>query len=164
MPNRSEKEHRQSLERRHAWSDIFDRLPFGNWAPGMRVERRGWMSRGDGGPGLGWTPEVESFQRGDEFVVRADLPGLEKQDVTVELEDDAIVIEGERTDERRNEREGYYSTERRYGQFCRVVPLPDGAITDSAKATFTNGVLEVVMKAPPHEAHRGRRLEIGDRP
>jgi HSP20 family molecular chaperone IbpA len=109
----------------------------------------------------GWRPQVEAFQRGDEFVVRADLPGLEKKDVSVEVQDDALVITGERTDERQQEERGYYSTERRYGQFCRVVPLPDGAIADSVTASFKNGVLEVVTKAPPHEVSRGRRVEIG---
>ena len=49
---------------------------------------------------------------------------------------------------------------RTYGRFCRMVPLPEGAISDSAKASFKNGVLEVVLQAPPHEVSRGRRIEI----
>jgi HSP20 family protein len=108
----------------------------------------------------GWRPQIEAFQRGDEFVVRADLPGLEKKDVTVEVQDDSLVITGERSDQREHDDRGYYSSERRYGQFCRVVPLPEGAIADSVKASFKNGVLEVVTKAPPHEVSRGRRVEI----
>ena len=51
-------------------------------------------------------------------------------------------------------------TERSYGSFARVIPLPPGAITDSAKATFNNGVLEIVMQAPSAETRRGRRLDI----
>jgi HSP20 family molecular chaperone IbpA len=108
----------------------------------------------------GWRPHLEAFQRGDEFVVRADLPGLEKKDVNVEVQEDALIIKGERTEERQQDDRGYYSSERRYGEFCRVVPLPEGAIADSVKASFNNGVLEVVTKAPPHEASRGRRVEI----
>ena len=92
--------------------------------------------------------------------MRADLPGMQQKNITVEINDDAIVIEGERSNEREERVEGYYSTERSYGRFCRLVPLPEGAIADSAKATFTNGVLEVVLHAPPHEVSRGRRLEI----
>jgi HSP20 family protein len=107
-----------------------------------------------------WAPQIESFQRGDEFVVRADLPGMQQKDITVEIKDDAIVIEGERSNEREERDEGYYSTERSYGRFCRMIPLPEGAIADSAKATFKNGVLEVVLQAPPHEVSRGRRIEI----
>jgi HSP20 family protein len=109
-----------------------------------------------------WAPQIETVQRGNEFVVRADLPGLEQKDISVELKDDAIVIEGERSNEREQREEGYYASERSYGRFCRVVPLPEGAIGDSAKASFKNGVLEVVMQAPPHEVSRGRRIEITD--
>jgi HSP20 family protein len=114
----------------------------------------GRSARGD------WAPQIEAFQRGDQFIVRADLPGMDQKDVSVELKDDALVIEGERSNEREQREEGYYSSERTYGRFCRVVPLPEGAIADSAKASFKNGVLEVVMQAPPHEVSRGRRIEI----
>lgn len=61
-------------------------------------------------------------------------------------------------DEREDEREGYYRSERGYGSFCRVVPLPQGAITEQAKANFKDGVLEITMPAPL--ASKGRRLEI----
>ena len=78
----------------------------------------------------------------------------------VEIRDDALVIEGERKQEREEEREGLYRNERVYGSFYRTIPLPEGTIADSAKATFKNGVLEVVLQAPPQEVSRGRRLEI----
>jgi HSP20 family protein len=107
-----------------------------------------------------WAPQIESFQRGNEFVVRADLPGLEQKDISVELKDDAVVIEGERSNQREEQEDGYYRSERSYGRFCRMIPLPEGAISDSAKASFKNGVLEVVLQAPPHEVSRGRRIEI----
>lgn len=141
-----------------AWPDVFSHLPFGFWAPpeGRLAPRRTDAFRT-------WNPEIESFQRGDEFVVRADLPGLERKDITVEVRDEALVIQGERTNEHEQEEDGRYWTERTYGQFYRVVPLPEGAIADSVKASFSNGVLEVVTKAPPHEVSRGRRVEIADR-
>jgi HSP20 family protein len=138
------------------WSHLFEHLPFGFWAPETGVHPARQTSS------FNWSPEIESFQRGDEFVVRADLPGLEKKDISVEVQDDAIVIQGERHSEHEDRRKGYFSSERSYGQFCRVVPLPEGAIADDTKATFNNGVLEVVVKAPPHELARGRRIEIGD--
>ncbi len=108
-----------------------------------------------------WMPDVETFQRGGLFVVRADLPGMKIDDITLQITDDALTIEGERRSEHEGQREGYFRSERRYGTFCRVVPLPEGAIADSAKANFENGVLEVVMQAPPRDVSRGRRLEIG---
>lgn len=124
---------------------------------------RDWLSFRTGREGLGlWAPQIETFQRGDEFVVRADLPGLNKDEVSVELTDEALTIQGERRQEHEEEREGYYRSERSYGSFYRVVPLPEGAIPESAKAQFRNGVLEVVIKAPPREVSRGRRLEISE--
>jgi len=109
-----------------------------------------------------WAPRIEAFQKGDRFTVRAELPGLKKDDVQVEMRDDAVTIRGERREEREEEREGYYHSERDYGQFYRTIPLPEGVISESAQATFNHGVLEISMQAPPAEASRGRRLEIKD--
>jgi HSP20 family protein len=149
----------QWVEPHRSWYELLDRLPFGFWAPPGGVTRSNW-SRSSDAMNARWSPEVETFQRGDEFVVRADLPGLEKKDVTVDVQDDSLIIQGERSNEHREEREGYYASERSYGRFYRVIPLPEGAITDSVTASFRNGVLEVVTKAPPHEINRGRRVEI----
>ena len=113
---------------------------------------------GFGGRGAEW-PQVEAFQRGNEFVVRADLPGTNKDDINVELNDDSLTISGERRHEEKEEREGFYRSERSYGSFHRTIPLPEGAIAESANAQFKDGVLEITMQAPPAAA-RGRRLEV----
>ena len=76
----------------------------------------------------------------------------------MDLSDDAVTIQGERKREHEEEREGFYRTERSYGSFYRVIQLPEGAITEEAKAKFRDGVLEITMPAPP--AAKGRRLEI----
>jgi HSP20 family protein len=127
--------------------------------------RRSWLSR-SASPSSNreavWSPRIEAFQKGDRFVVRAELPGLKKDDVHVELTDDALTIQGELRQEQEQEREGYYHSEREYGQFYRSIPLPEGVITESAQALFKNGVLEIAMQAPPAEANRGRRIEIKD--
>jgi HSP20 family protein len=107
-----------------------------------------------------WSPEIEVFHRNNELVVRADLPGLNKDDVKVDVTEDGITIQGERKQEHKEEREGVYRSERSYGSFCRVIPLPEGAISDQAKANFKDGVLEITMPAPPEQVSRGRRLEI----
>jgi HSP20 family protein len=109
-----------------------------------------------------WTPRIEAVQKGDRFIVRADLPGLKKEDVQVELAENSLTIRGERHEQHEEERDGYFHSEREYGQFYRTVPLPEGVIAESAQASFRNGVLEVTMQAPPAEATRGRRLEIKD--
>ena len=121
----------------------------------------GWLApvfKGQFGDGL-WSPQIEMLERNGELVVRADLPGLTKDDVKVELTDNAITIEGERKSEHEEKGEGYYRTERSYGSFYRQIPLPEGVSANDAKATFNNGVLEVTLKAPERES-RSRRLEI----
>ena len=110
-------------------------------------------------PGM-WAPKIEAFQRGDQFIVRAELPGLKKEDVRVNVTDDSIVIEGERRDEFENTHGDVYHSERSYGSFYREIPLPEGAIGDKADASFRNGVLEVKLQAPPNEVRRGRSVEI----
>jgi HSP20 family protein len=122
---------------------------------------RGFGLRGRESEGFDWAPAIEAFQRGNEFVVRAEVPGLSLEDLTVEIADDALTIGGERRYEQSEEREGVFHSERSYGSFCRVIALPDGAITESAQANFRDGVLEVVVQAPSRETRRGRRIEIG---
>jgi HSP20 family protein len=107
-----------------------------------------------------WEPNIEVFQRGNELVVRADLPGLTKGDVIVEVADDAVTIRGERREQHEEQHDGFFRTERVYGTFYRVIPLPDGARADTARATFNNGVLEVVVQTPTRNTNRGRRIEV----
>jgi HSP20 family protein len=107
-----------------------------------------------------WAPQVEVSQQNHELVVRADLPGMKKDDITIDVTEHAIALSGERRQEEETERGGVYRSERSYGSFYRSIPLPEGAITDQAKATFKDGVLEIRMPAPPEQVTRGRRLEI----
>jgi len=85
---------------------------------------------------------------------------MKKDDVCIDVTENDITISGERRQEQETERGGLYRSERSYGSFCRTIPLPEGAMTDQAKASFKDGVLEVRMPAPPEPVTRGRRLEI----
>ena len=114
---------------------------------------------GDGGA-IAWMPRIDVLQRGNEFVVRADLPGMNPDDISVEISDDAITISGQRQQEHVEENGSVYRFERTYGSFFREIPLPQGAIADQAKASFKDGVLEITVPAPPEQVSRGRRLEI----
>jgi HSP20 family protein len=118
-----------------------------------------WLSRASEAVGE-WSPAFEAFQRGNEYIIRADVPGMTRTDLTVEIGDDAITIHGERKNEAQEDRDGMFFSERSYGSFSRVVPLPPGAISESAKANFSNGVLEVVIQAPSQEVRRGRKVDI----
>jgi HSP20 family protein len=110
-----------------------------------------------------WRPQIELSQQNNELVVRADLPGLHKEDVNIDITDEAITVSGERHHEKESEGGGVYRSERGYGSFYRTIPLPKGAIGDQAKATFTDGVLEIRVPAPPEQVTRGRRIEIQDK-
>jgi HSP20 family protein len=112
------------------------------------------------GFGARWTPNIEMFERKGELVVRADLPGLTKEDVKVEITDNELVIEGERKEEKERKEQGYYACERSYGSFYRAVALPEGVNFGEAKATFKEGVLEITMPAPKVPEKHGRRLEV----
>jgi HSP20 family protein len=92
-----------------------------------------------------WSPDVEVFERNGRFNVRADLPGLAKEDVKVHVIEGMLTIEGERKREVETKREGYYRSERSYGTFLRSIPLPEGSKVDQIQATFKNGVLDVTM-------------------
>jgi len=107
-----------------------------------------------------WAPQIEVSQQNNELVVRADLPGMKREDISVDIRENELTISGERRQEQENNAGGYYQSERSYGSFYRVIPLPEGAMADQANATFKNGVLEVRMPAPPEQVTRGRKLEI----
>lgn len=110
--------------------------------------------------GTRWAPDIEMFERKGELVVRADLPGLTKEDVKVEITDNELVIEGDRKQEKERKEKGYYACERSYGSFYRSVALPEGINVGEAKASFKEGVLEITMPAPKVPEKHGRRLEI----
>jgi HSP20 family protein len=112
----------------------------------------------------GWLPDVEMLQRNNDLVIRADLPGMTRDEVKVEITENTVTISGERRRDYEEEKGGVYRSERSYGAFSRAVALPEGAITDQAKASYRDGVLEITMPAPPEAVTRGRKLEITETP
>jgi HSP20 family protein len=143
---------------------VFEDFGFGRAWPTSRVGRGLFRSPWSGtATGMeAWAPDVEVFHRNDELVVRADLPGMSKEDIKVDVTESAITIQGERKRAREEEREGVYRSERSYGRFYRTIPVPEDVITDQAKAAFKDGVLEITMPAAPEQVRRGRRLEISE--
>jgi len=113
---------------------------------------------GEGGA-YRWIPAMDLVEEGDEYVLRADLPGVREDDVKIELDDDVLTISGQRRSEHAERREGYRRIERASGSFARSLTLPDGVEPEQIKASFDNGVLEV--RVPKPEERKPRRVAIG---
>jgi HSP20 family protein len=94
---------------------------------------------------VAWMPAVEVLERDFGLVLRVELPGLTKEDVKVEVVDGVLTIAGERKHETKEERAGWYTSERRHGKFYRAFPVPEGANAAEIKGTFGNGLLELTI-------------------
>jgi HSP20 family protein len=103
---------------------------------------------------VNFVPQIERFVKDGNFIVRADLPGVKKEDLKIEIDENNLLITGERKQEKEEKGEGYFHSERNYGSFYRSIPLPEGAETEKVKATFNDGVLEVTLKAPETKENR----------
>jgi HSP20 family protein len=129
---------------------MFNDWGVGRWYPWNYLPREAAL----------WTPKMEIEERGGKLFVRAELPGLKKNDVQVQITDEALVIEGERKLEENKEEGGYYRSERSYGRFFRTFALPAGIDAKTAKASFTDGVLQVTFDLPVETEPEARKLEI----
>lgn len=90
-------------------------------------------------------PSVDVKENDKEFVVSAELPGLDEKDVEVLLAGDSLTIKGEKKYENEDKADSYHRIERRYGTFNRVIPLPADIVTDKAEATFEKGILHITL-------------------
>jgi HSP20 family protein len=112
-----------------------------------------------------WAPPVEVRQSGNNLVIHADLPGLNENDVKVEATDEGLAIHGERRREHTSEEGGWRHSERVYGRFYRLIPLPESAKIEETRANFRNGVLEVVVPVPELERkHRQIPVSASSQP
>ena len=108
-----------------------------------------------------WTPAMDLVETDDHFVLRADLPGMQESDVTIELEDNLLTVAGERKAEHESKQEGFYRLERAFGTFSRSLTLPQGIDPEAVTAGFENGVLEV--RVPKPEQRKPRKIAIAGR-
>jgi HSP20 family protein len=108
--------------------------------------------------GRRWLPAMDLVESGEEFVLRADLPGLSEDDVNIELEDNVLTVSGERKAEHEQRQEGYYRLERASGSFSRSLTLPEGVDPEKVQASFDRGVLEV--RIPKPEQRKPRKVTI----
>lgn len=111
-----------------------------------------------------WMPTLDVVQRDKELVVSVDLPGVDKQDVHIELLNDRITIEGERRAPGEQKSLPGYRPECTYGRFYKQLSLPAGVQAEQIRATLHNGVLEIRMPLPPGVGSQGHRVDIEGRP
>lgn len=109
-------------------------------------------------PNALWAPQIEVRQRGDNVVVCADLPGVSRDDIQIDIVEDGIALSGERSEQQDDESEGYRRSERSYGSFYRFIPLPEAAQADKATAKMSDGVLEIAV--PLQQKQPPKRVQI----
>lgn len=155
---------RQGLgrQREREWPGFFSDSPFGIMRRLTEDFDRMFEELAFGGRGRGramaYIPQIEVIERENELVIRADLPGMRKEDVRIEVVRDMLVISGERKMEEEREERGVRRSERQYGSFQRAISLPEGCDPEEATAEFKDGVLEI--KFPYQRRSGSRRIEI----
>jgi HSP20 family protein len=111
-------------------------------------------------PGKAWAPTMDVFEKNGMIVVKAELPGLTKEDVKVEVVGDDLLISGEAKAETEVKEEAYYRCERTFGSFYRRMPLPTGTKAEQVEATLTDGVLEVHIPKPAAPKTETTKVEV----
>ena len=116
---------------------------------------------GDGGAMRRWVPAMDLLETDNHLVLRADLPGLDREDVNVEIKDGVLTVSGERKAEREERGKDFYRAERAFGSFSRSLSLPENVDADKISAEFDKGVLEI--RIPKPEERKPQRIQIGSR-
>ena len=147
-------------------SDEMDRF-FENFGMGRSLfpsQQQGSYEQDPYGSGQGlpsmWSPHIEVCERNGKLLIQADLPGLKRDDINVRVEQDAVIIQGQRQQQQTSNQSGYYRSERSYGSFYRTIPLPEGVDSGTADASFKDGVLDVSFDAPRKQQAQSRQLDI----
>ena len=107
-----------------------------------------------------WMPSVDVYQQDGNLMVKAELPGVKKEDIEITLDQGDLVIRGERRAEHEVKEEQYYRMERSYGSFYRRIPLPSGVKADQITATYNDGVLEVRIPTPAQEQPQEQKVPL----
>lgn len=119
------------------------------------------LTRGFGEEGIGrgaWNPSVDIYETKDHIVLEAELPGMNRDDFELSVENNVITLRGEREFEKKDETDNYHRVERSYGSFTRSFTLPQTVSAEGATAEYRNGVLRVTL--PKREETKARKIEI----
>ena len=119
------------------------------------------LSRAFGDEGIArgaWTPSVDIYENKEHIVLEAELPGMNREDFDLTIENNVLTLRGERNLQKRSDSDAYHRVERAYGSFSRSFTLPQTVSGDGATAEYKNGVLRVTL--PKREEVKARRIEI----
>src|SRR5215204_4494859 len=119
------------------------------------------LTRGFGEEGIGrgaWSPSVDIYENKDHIVLEAELPGMNREDFDLTVENNVITLRGERRFEKKEDTDNYHRVERAYGSFTRSFTLPNTVSGEGASADYRNGVLRVTL--PKREETKARRIEV----
>ena len=105
-----------------------------------------------------WAPRMDFSETDTEYTMSMDLPGVDKKEVNVQVENHQLMVTGERKEERKQGKRDFHRIERKYGRFYRALALPQNALAEKAKADFKDGVLTVTV--PKAEVSKPRRVEV----
>jgi HSP20 family protein len=122
----------------------------------------GSFFRGDmvdeGTIGSYWTPAVDILEQEDSYILEAELPGLNKDDVKISVQDNVLTLQGDKKDERKETKKGYLKMESGYGTFTRSFTLPTTINTSKIEAQFKEGILKIVV--PKSEEAKPKLIEV----
>jgi len=107
-----------------------------------------------------WRPAIDIQEKDEKYMIRADLPGLKKKDIHVELRDGYLTLRGERKSEHEENKDNYHTIERTYGTFERTFRVPDGVTEKDIHAKYKDGVLELTLPAPKAEEPKTTEVKI----
>ena len=105
-----------------------------------------------------WAPPVDIYENKDHIIVKAELPGMKKDDISIEVKGNVLTLTGERKHEKETKKENYYRIERSYGKFSRSFTLPDSVKVDKVKANYKDGVIEISL--PKTEKSKAKAIPI----
>jgi HSP20 family protein len=129
---------------------------FDNFFRGFEMTPRGnvWGAAGT------FMPSIDVKENEKEYIIKAELPGVEEKDIEVTVTDDAVMIKGEKKEEKEDKDKNYYYMERSYGSFCRAIPLDAGIESGKAHASFKNGILDIKIPKNQSEKATGKKIPI----
>ncbi len=129
-------------------TELTEWRPFSDFAELRHRLDQAFRDLSEGAQRGGWSPSMDVVKKDDHLVLRADLPGIKPEEVKIEVEDDILTISGEHTESTEEKAEHYVRRERRYGSFCRSMPLPAGVDPKKIEAKTHDGVVEVTIPLP----------------